>query len=71
MSFLKKSLSKAKDLYFDQAQELGFVQFLQTISVTFFAIPISWLLIFWFGPSKGACSSIVVMDGALFCLLGY
>ena len=66
MSFLKKSLSKPKDLYFDQAQELGFVQFLQTISVTFFAIPISWLLIFGLVHQKVPVLPLLLWMGLFF-----
>lgn len=46
VSLLDSKMNKPKNLYLDEAKELGFVQFLQTISVTFYAIPIGWLLIF-------------------------
>lgn len=65
-SRIQESLSKPKDLYFDQAQELGFVQFLQTISVTFFAIPISWLLIFGLVHQKVPVLPLLLWMGFFF-----
>jgi diguanylate cyclase (GGDEF)-like protein len=46
VSLLDSKTNKPKNLYLSEAKEQGFVQFLQTISVTFYAIPIGWLLIF-------------------------
>ena len=66
MSFLKKAFNKSKDLYFDQAQEQGFAQFLKTISVTFFAIPIAWLLIFGLVHQKVPVFPLLLWIGVFF-----
>lgn len=59
-------MKKPKNSYIHEAKEQGFVQFLQTISVTFYAIPVSWLLIFTLVHQKVPLLPLLVWLGIFY-----